>query len=252
MIPRSLSLPSLLRIGVVFLLYSVCLTSTSFAQEEDPYTIPPEERRTASTPLPAGVIINLSYPVWGAAVDNEADQGVDIEKFLRYDIFGYVDGWQLGYSRQPYGTAWTIMPRSIGRDAYTGWYFLLGSQSGEQASAQFPNGVDYSRTMYGFGSKIVSGFDTEVKFAYEIDVLIGVAIGNDIVIDDEVTGEAGSNFVLKTGGSVGARIPVGISGTTLGAYGDLLVFPDPNNINGNLLLQIELGLKLTGAFNMNL
>ena len=90
---------------------------------------------------------------------------------------------------------------------------------GEQGSAQFPNGVEFGRTIYAIGSQVVSGFDDKVGFAYNLDVMIGYADGNDISVADSVIGEAGSNIILKTGGSVGARIPFGISGISIGATG---------------------------------
>ena len=248
---RSLTCHRALTLGILFFL---CLgfAVPSSAQDEDPYTLDPVNRASASTPIPGGIIVNVGYPLIGTILQDNSDQTKNIEKFVRYDIYGYIDAWQLGYSHQAYGDAFTIMQRSIGRDTYTGWYFLLGSQSGSQASAQFPLGIDFGRTIYGFGTQTTGGHSSELSFTYNFDVLIGVAIGDDIMRNDTVLGEVGSNLLLKTGGSVGARVPFGISGISLTAFGDILFYPDPNDINGGGLMQLEIGVKMIGAFNWNL
>lgn len=248
---RSLSCRCALTFGMLFLFF-LGFSVPSSAQDEDPYAIDPAKRASASTPIPGGIIVHVGYPLVGTILENNSDQARNIEKFVRYDIYGYIDAWQLGYSHQAYGDAFTLMQRSIGRDSYTGWYFLLGSQSGRQASAQFPLGIDYGRTIYGFGTQTAGGHDSKLSFSYNFDVLLGVAIGDDIMRGDTVVGEVGSNLLLKTGGSVGARMPFGISGISLTAYGDILFYPDPDDINGDGLMQLEIGLKMIGAFNWNL
>lgn len=250
--PRLLGSPFLFRYGSLLFLFLLLCSAIASAQDADPYTLDPEKRSSASTPIPAGVIVNLAYPLWGTVIADQGDQDVELDKFLRYEIFGYIDAWQVGYLHQVYGDAFVFMPRTIGRDAYEGWYFLLGSQSGKQASAQFPTGVEFGRTIYGLGSRLTGGYDDKVGFSYDIDFMLGYASGNDVIVGDSVIGETGSSFLIKTTGSVGARIPVGISGMSIGAYGDLLFYPHQDDINGDLFIHIELGLKLTGAFNLNM
>ena len=79
--PRLLHPPCLLQQGGLFFLFVLLLSATSSAQNEDPYLIDPEKRTSASTPIPAGIIINLTYPVWGTAIESRTDQSVDIESF---------------------------------------------------------------------------------------------------------------------------------------------------------------------------
>lgn len=220
------------------------LPCAASAQEDaDPYTIDPDQRASASTPTPAGIIVNTNIPLWGytAAGSNGSDR--DFDKFVRFDIIGYIDAWQLGFSKTSYGTVGTIYFRDIGRDGYSApFFFQYGTQSVTHAEA-VNSTQEFSRTIYAIGSELQGKYDDALSLAAGFNVTVGVAIGND---------DVGSALFFQLLGNVGARIPIGISGASVQAYGAVGTLPDPLSINSDAIAQVEVGLRLTGALGLNL
>lgn len=218
------------------------------AQTKDPYTEKPQNRTSASLPLAAGLIVSANYPLWGTDIASESDNA--FKKSLRYEIAAYIDAWQVAFSHKSYGSIFSIVPRSVGRDTYYSWSVQYGWQSVTDARAfGSDSGKEFSRTIYALGFHYSTGYDRKVKTAFYSEMVLGAGIGD---VAQGETEAIESYLLLGIEGGVGVRVPIGISGVTLGAYGGLSMGPPEERISGDPAFLLELGLRVSGALNVNL
>lgn len=209
---------------VMFGMYSPLL-----AQEQDPYTVDPASRLKASLPVAYGLILTGTYPFVGGTTSDF----YDYESQFFFSIQAYYDTWQLGYSHKPYGNTFSLTFRSVGRDPFVGWYIEYGSQTVRQQLVLDSIEYLFSRTLYGIGSRYTNGYGKETKFQFSSGLSGGIASVDDV--DERL------DVYLSCDLGVGARIPIGISGLSLGVYGMATLYPSSHNISAESALDYELG-----------
>lgn len=223
----------------LFYIYLFGIHFSLYAQKRDQYIDDPAKWPTASQPVSYGFIVSGLYPFVGTTNSDN----YEYRSQLYYCFQAYYDTWMFGYTHKTYGDIFSLIFRSVGRDVYSGWNIEYGKQPVRQKLTDTSE-YRFSRTLYGLGWRYIKGYDTTTKFQISTAISGGFATTTDSIPDV-------STYIAWEFGA-GARVPIGISGLSLGILGSVTILPDPyaihdaSNLNFEIGMYTSLGLNFTG------